>query len=255
MFWLSLWWTWFCPSGLRYRGAVDWLHWLQNNISLRIGLFFHMSHKKSKYFLACFQLCYCFSYCRCFYSCCWTDRVIVLASRIILSAFSLFFLSFQEPTLISVKSMFFFTVVARWFMSVSIRVSGIVALLTAFNCSSSGASKPLSVNSLPRCVTICLYVPFSKWAWILDLISYCGILAYMNCSMMASAAIRNASLASFTSSSKKGTNFRFAGFDSSFWIICFVVAIFFGFYVYPTKNCQDFSQILSGWVVNIFECL
>ena len=31
--------------------------------------------------------------------------------------------------------------------------------------------------------------------------------------------------------------------------------VFFRFFEFPTENCQNFSEILSGWVVNVFECL
>ena len=50
----------------------------------------------------------------------------VFVSRIILIIFSLFSLFFQQSTLISVMSCFF-TVVARWFGSVSIIVCGLLA--------------------------------------------------------------------------------------------------------------------------------
>ena len=57
------------------------------------------------------------------------DRVIgatVFVSRTILSIFRLFFLPFQQTAQISVM-FWFFTVVARWFGSVSVCVCSIVA--------------------------------------------------------------------------------------------------------------------------------
>ena len=52
-------------------------------------------------------------------------------------------------------------------------------------CSSSGASKPFSSNSFSRCDTIRSYVPFSKCTWLIDFFWWGGVLAYMNCSMIA----------------------------------------------------------------------
>ena len=78
--------------------------------------------------------------------------------------------------------------------------------VTVFIWVSSGYSKLLSSNSLSRCVTICSYVPFSKWAWFFVFFRCGGILAYMNWSMIAWAATLNASFASFWSSSKKSTS-------------------------------------------------
>ena len=92
------------------------LHWLQHNISLVSGSFCHMSHRLDKQFLASFQLCYCFFvvvvvivnrvdvavWVRVF-------GVTVFNSRIILSIFSLFSLFFQQATLISVMSWFFYS--------------------------------------------------------------------------------------------------------------------------------------------------
>ena len=46
---------------------VDWLLWVQNSISLRIGLFSHGSHRVGKQFLTFVWLCYCScGYC-CYY--------------------------------------------------------------------------------------------------------------------------------------------------------------------------------------------
>ena len=47
----------------------------------------------------------------------------------------------------------------------------------------------------------------------------------VNCSMMAWAAIPNASLAILWRSSLKSTNFWFDGFEMSFWKLCFALAI------------------------------
>ena len=51
-----------------------------------------------------------------------------------------------------------------------------------------------------------------------------GILAYMNCSMIAWAATSNASLASFWSSSRKSNKLRVAGLKTSRWNLCLAIA-------------------------------
>ena len=76
-----------------------------------------------------------------------------------------------------------------------------------FICRSSGASMQFSFSSFSRCVTMCSYVPFSKWAWFFYFSSCGGILAYMNCSMMAWAAFPNVSLTNFGSWSGNSTKF------------------------------------------------
>ena len=124
---------------------------------------------------------------------------------------------------------------------VGLRVSAFlfaVLWLTVFICSSSGASKSFSSNSLYRCVTTCSYVPFSKLAWYIDFFRFGGFLAYVNCSMMAWAAISNASLVSFWSWSRKSTNFWFAGLRMSFWNLCFAVAIDWGFTYFLRKTAR-----------------
>ena len=83
--------------------------------------------------------------------------------------------------------------------------------LTVFICSSSGAYNLFGSSSLSKCVTICSYAPFSKWVWCIDFFRCGGILAQMICSTMAWAAIPNASLASFWSSSRKSTKFDLLG--------------------------------------------
>ena len=95
--------------------------------------------------------------------------------------------------------------------------------LTVFICSSSGASKSFSSNSISRCVTIWSSVLFSKWAWFNNFFRCGGILAYMISSMKASAAIPNASLISFWSLSRKLAFFdlldwrRVSGICVSLW--------------------------------------
>ena len=90
---------------------------------------------------------------------------------------------------------------------------------------SSGDSKQLSSNSLSRSVTICSYVPFSKWAWFFDFFRCGGILAFMNCSMIAWAITLIASLTNFWSSSKHSINFRFAGLKTRCGNLCFAVTV------------------------------
>ena len=61
---------------------------------------------------------------------------------------------------------------------------------TQFTCSSSGASKVFSSNSPSKCMTVCLYVPFCKWAWFIDFFRCGGFLAFMNCSTIAKQQFR-----------------------------------------------------------------
>ena len=87
--------------------------------------------------------------------------VTVFVSRTILIIFSFFSVFFQQATLISLMPYF-----PQWWL-VGLDLSALEFVrcwLTVFICSSSGASKPFSSNSLSRCVTICSYVPFSRWA-------------------------------------------------------------------------------------------
>ena len=81
--------------------------------------------------------------------------------------------------------------------------------------SSSGASTMFSSSSLSRCVTICSYEPFPKYAWFIDFFRYGGNLAYTNCSMISCAATPKAFTAKFWSSSKKSITFWFAGSKAS----------------------------------------
>ena len=82
-----------------------------------------------------------------------------------------------------------------------------VLLLTVLSVAHQGLPNRSALIPFRRCVTICSYVPFSRWAWFIDFFRRGGILAYMNCSMMAWTAIPNAFLASLWSSSRKSTDF------------------------------------------------
>ena len=66
---------------------------------------------------------------------------------------------------------------------------------------------------------------FFKIAWLINFFRWGGILAFMNCSMIAGAATPNASFESFWSLSGKTINFWFAGSKTSRWSLCFAVAI------------------------------
>ena len=67
---------------------------------------------------------------------------------------------FQQYTLISVMSW----ILQWWHVGLDLSASVFVGCcFTLFICSSSGASKPFSSKSLPRCVAICSNVPFSRW--------------------------------------------------------------------------------------------
>ena len=94
----------------------------------------------------------------------------------------------------------------------------------------------------------------SKWAWFNDLFRCGGFLAYMNCSLMAWAAFPNASLASFWSSSRKSTNFWFAGLKTSFWNLCFAVAIDWIFTYFLRKTARispRFSRVGPLMFLNV----
>ena len=126
-----------------------------------------------------------------------------------------------------------FRVFSQWW-HVGLGLSSFVFVacwLTVFTCSKSGISKRLDSHAYSRCVTICLFVPFSKWAWFTDFFSrYSGISAYMNYSKMAWAAIPNAPLASFWSSSGKSAKFWFAGLKTSFWNLFLSIGILRTYY-------------------------
>ena len=83
--------------------------------------------------------------------------ITVFVFRINLIIFSLFSLFFQQSTLISQMSWF----LQLWHVSLVLSALAFAVLwLTVFICSSSGASKTITSNSLSSCVTICSYVPF-----------------------------------------------------------------------------------------------
>ena len=170
------------------------------------------------------------------------------------SCFSgLVFFSFQLTAVVSVV-IWLFTVVASWF-GFFFGFCCVACCVTVFICSSSGASKPFSFNSLSKCDTICSYVPFSKCAWLIDFFRWGGILAYMNCSIIAWVATPNASFANFWSSSRKSINFWFAGLKTSRWKLCFVVAIDWGF-TYFLRNTVKVSPKfpLLGLVLFLNVC-
>ena len=97
-----------------------------------------------------------------------------------------------------------------WHLGLSFSGFGFVAcFFTVFIWSSSGAFKQFRSNFFLICFTICLYVPFSKWAWFIDFFRCGGIFAFMNRSMTTWAAISKESFASFWSSSKNSINFWF----------------------------------------------
>ena len=84
----------------------------------------------------------------------------VFVSRIILSIFRLLFLTFVQTALISVMSGFFCSGGTLVWVSQHLRLQycGLQYYLVAHQ------GIPISSNSLFRCVTICSYVPISKWA-------------------------------------------------------------------------------------------
>ena len=88
----------------------------------------------------------------------------------------------------------------------------VTCCITVSICSSSGAFKPLNSNSSSRCDTICAYVRFSKCACLFDFFRCGGILANINCSMIARAATPKASWAiTFFKETRKGKISRFNG--------------------------------------------
>ena len=174
--------------------------------------------------------------------------VTVFVSRTVLIIFSfLISLFFQQSTLISVLSWF----LQWWHVGLGLSAFVFAVLwLTVFICSSSGACKPFSSNCFSRCVTICSILPFSKWAWFIDFFGCGGILAYMSCSMMAWAAIPNASSASFWSSPRKSTN------TTSFWNLCFAVAFDWGFTYFLRKTARispSFSRVGPLMFLNVYN--
>ena len=129
-------------------------------------------------------------------------------------------------------SSWFLTVVACWFGLLGVQFGGILAHWVF--CISLGLS-----DRWAR--TLVLGVPFSKWPWFINFIRCGGILEYMNCSMMAWEVITNASFASFWSSSRKSKNFWIDGLKTTFWILCFAVAIDWGL-TFLQENCTNFLR-------------
>ena len=95
-----------------------------------------------------------------------------------------------------------------------------------------------------------------QMAWFIDFFRCGGILAYMNCSMIAWASTPNAPFANFWSSSKKSINFWFGGLNTSCWNMCFAVAIDWGF-TYFLRNTVRISPKFSllGLFGDVFERL
>ena len=136
-------------------------------------------------------------------------------------------------------------------LSASLLILTVLSLLPSVCCfcvkmliwSSSSASKLFSSNSLSRWITICSYVPFSKWAWFqcLQVWRHVGIYELFNDCL---AATPNASFANFWSSSDYSINFWFAGFKTRIWNLCFAVAFdwCFTYFLQNTdKNSSKFS--------------
>ena len=122
----------------------------------------------------------------------------------------------------------------------------VTCCVTVFICSSSGAFKPFSSKSLSRYDTIKLHVQFSKGAWFIDFFRWGGILAYLNCSMIAWATASSASFASFWSSSRKSIDLWFAGLKTIRWSLCFAAAIYWGF-TYFLRNTVNFFPGCLCW--------
>ena len=124
----------------------------------------------------------------------------------------------------------------------------VACCVTVFICISSGPFKMYTPNSLSRCDTIRLYVPFSKCTWLFNFFRWRVILAYMICSRLAWAATPNAYSASFCSSSRKSFKICFTGLNPSRWNLCFAVSIERGL-TYLLRNTVRISHKFSilGW--------
>ena len=127
----------------------------------------------------------------------------------------------------------------------------VACCVTVFVFSSSGAFKPFSSNSFSMCVTLCSLVLFSKWAWFMVFYMCGGILADMNCSLIAWAATPKAFFASFWSSSRKSYEFWFAGLKSSCWTLYSSVALDWGF-THFLRNTFQISPTLSPFWLLVF---
>ena len=145
------------------------------------------------------------------------------------------------------------TVVACRFGSVTIRVCGVLAHSVGFR--SSVTFKSIKSKSISRSVTICSYVRFSKWIWLLNFFRCGGTLSLMNCSLPAWAATLNASFANFRNSFKKSIRFRFTALKIFCYNLCFALTINCGFKVFSLIHSQDFSQVLSIWSCDVFARL
>ena len=97
---------------------------------------------------------------------CLTTIIFVVIVSTIRFVLGLVFLSFELTALVSILA-WLFAVVASWFGFFWVLLRGL--LRHKLICSSSGASKPFISHSLSRCHTICSYVLFSKFAWLINL--------------------------------------------------------------------------------------
>ena len=160
--------------------AVEWLHWLQSNNSLWNGLFFDTSHRVFSFLLALLLFLLLLLL--------FVVIIIIVDVAIRVRVFGVNFFCFQEyfdcfqfvPANFSTSNTDLCNVLVLCSGAVGLGLPTLVFVccwLTVFICSSALASKPFNSNSFSRCVTICSYVPFSKWAWFNDIFRCAGILA------------------------------------------------------------------------------
>ena len=183
---------------------------------------------------------------------CLTTIIIVVIAGTVRHNLGWVFFSFELTALVSIVTWFLQCCQVGWGFS---GFCCLACCVRVFICSSSWASKPFNSKSPSRCDTISSYVPFSKCAWLIDFFMWGGILAYMNCSMIAWAATPIASFASFRSLSRKSINFWFAGLKASRWSLCFAVAIDWGF-THFLRNTGKISATFSliGLVMFLNVC-
>ena len=121
----------------------------------------------------------------------------------------------------------------------------VACCVAVFIYSSSGAFRPFSNYSSWRSDTFRSSVSFFKCAWFIDFFRCRSILTYMNCPQISRASTPKWSIASFWCSSRKSINLWLAVLKTSSLILCFAVAIDWGFR-YFLRNTVRISTKFSG---------
>ena len=100
--------------------------------------------------------------------------------------------------------------------------------------------------SRSKCRTICSYVPFSRYAWLIDFFRWGGIFAYRRLSIICGAASPNAFSALYSKSSRKSGSFWFSGWNISLLILCLAEALDSGFTYFLRKTTKMSSSVVVG---------